>query len=223
MKCIALVKSTQKACEKTAVAGTSHCKTHLPKQPKPDTYTEDILRRRFAMHKRSVEEDIAFQKETGVKFRQRSIPEDISENMVKFVIHNHLHDTTSRWTDVKGDLYSDKEGREEVKCFTSNGPLSFTPTSDWDVIYFLDAQKWLEDEFVLFRVPLKRDSEVWKTIKGNKSATFAEQSANGRRPRGPWKTVLLPHLGEHAQKVFEGSFEDIFTKRPVAEALPEMR
>lgn len=226
MNCTAIVKTTGKACKNMAKKGLSFCGMHIPKEPKPlppDTYTEDILRRRFAMHKRAVEEDIAFQKETGVKFRHRSIPEDISENMVKFVIHNHVGDKTSRWTGVKGDLHSDVEGVEEVKCFTSDGPLSFTPKSNWDVIYFQDARRWLTDGvFVVFRVALKRDSDIWKTIKGKRSATFADQSADGRRPRGNWETVLLPHLGEHAQKVFEGTFEDVF-KPPVAKALPETR
>jgi hypothetical protein len=223
MKCTAFIRSTGQACKNTAKKDTSFCGIHKVKPPKPvapDTYTEEILRRRFAIHKRHVEEDIAFQAETGLKFRLHAIPEDISENIIKFAIHNYVGDTTSRWNCDKGDLVSEKEGVQECKCFTSDGPLSFTPTSEWDVIYFLDARKWLENTFTLFRVPLRRDSETWKGLKVKKDATFADQTAQGRRPRGGWESVLHPQLGVNAQKVFEGSFEDIFTKAP-AEALAD--
>jgi hypothetical protein len=43
-----------------------------------------------------------------------------------------------------------KRGFQECKCFTSDGPLSFTPSSNWDVIYFLDARDWLNDNFILY-------------------------------------------------------------------------
>lgn len=215
MKCLASAKASGEACGRKLWKDTSFCWGHrgLTKKPvETDTYTEDILRRRFMIHKRHVEEDMAFQAETGLKFRLHAIPEDISENIVKFVIHNRLGDTTSRWNCDKGDLVSEKEGVQECKCFTSDGPLSFTPTSNWDVIYFLDARKWLENSFTLFRVPLRRDSEIWKGLKVKKDATFADQTAQGRRPRGAWEAVLFPQLGVNAQKVFEGSFEDVFTK-----------
>ena len=137
-----------------------------------------------------------------------SIPEDISENIVKEILHNKLGDPTSTWN-CKGDLLSQREGTQECKCFTSDGPLSFTPSSDWDVIYFLDGTKWEDNKFTLWRIPLKRTSDEWKKIEMSKSQTFEDQANQGRRPRISWNR-LHAQLPSHCTKVFEGTFDDIF-------------
>lgn len=173
-----------------------------------DNYTESVLRTQYALHKEYVKGRMASGKALKVKFRLPSIPEDISENIVKFIIHKN-GDKTSTWN-CEGDLKSTVEGKQECKCFTSNGPLSFSPSSEWDVIYFLDARKWLEDKFVLFRIQLRRDSDNWKRIKMSSTQTFEDQCKQGRRPRMPWEHILKNIPGS-CDKVFEGSFEDIFT------------
>lgn len=173
-----------------------------------DNYSKEILQEQFTIHREYVKSRISSGERLGIKFRLPSIPEDISENIIKFIIRNKLGDPTSRW-DCKGDLLSIKEGKQECKCFTSDGPPSFTPTSEWDVIYFLDARKWLENKFVLFRVSLKRTSVEWQSIKVNRRQTFAEQCEQGRRPRITWDS-LYPQIRERVEKMFEGSFEDIF-------------
>ena len=50
-----------------------------------------------------------------------SIPEDISENLIKFMIHKY-GDISSNWSCKTGDLLSSIEGKQECKCFTSDGP-----------------------------------------------------------------------------------------------------
>lgn len=105
-----------------------------------DTYSDELLKEQFELHKSYVNGRINTTIQIGVKIRLPSIPEDISENIIKNIIRNKLNDKTSRWDCKQGDLESKKEGKQECKCFTSNGPLSFTPSSDWDVIYFLDAR-----------------------------------------------------------------------------------
>jgi hypothetical protein len=175
-----------------------------------DTYTKEILKQQYALHKTYVEGRITTTTKTGVKVRLPSIPEDISENIVKQIIHNKLNDKTSRWDCKKGDLQSQKEGKQECKCFTSDGPPSFTPSSEWDIIYFLDARNWLNNKFILWRIPLKRTSNEWKNIKVNKTQTFEDQTKQGRRPRITWET-LKPQIEPHCTKVYEGTFEDIFT------------
>ncbi len=172
-------------------------------------YTKELLKEQYLLHKNYVKGRIDTTIKIGIKVRLPAIPEDISENIIKQIINNKLNDPTSSWNCKNGDLYSTKEGKQECKCFTSDGPISFTPTSEWDVIYFLDSRKWLNDEFVLYRVPLKRTSEEWKIIKINKLQTFEEQSAQKRRPRIGWDN-LKPQLKNHCIKVFEGTFEDIF-------------
>lgn len=189
--------------------------------PKDDNYTADILKIQYNLHKTYVVGRIQSIADLKIKVRLPSIPEDISENLVKFIIQNKLNDTTSKWKKgntkkkLPGDLFSDREGVQECKCFTSDGPPSFTPSSDWDVIYFLDARDWLNDTFVLYRIPLKRTSNEWKNIQVNTFETFGQHCEQGRRPRITWEK-LYPQISSHCRKVFEGSFNDIFTPNEVA-------
>jgi hypothetical protein len=180
-----------------------------------DNYTSDILKIQYKLHKDYVSGRIQSSKDLKIKFRLPSIPEDISENIVKFILHNKWNDKTSSW-DCKGDLMSKKEGKQECKCFTSDGPPSFTPSSEWDVIYFLDARQWLNDKFTLYRIPLKRTSEEWKNIKVSKSETFEQQANQGRRPRITWES-LYPQISTHCTKIYEGTFEGIFTAHEAME------
>lgn len=189
--------------------------THTKVEIREDTYTKELLKDQYNIHKSYVNGRIDTTKKIGISVRLPCIPEDISENIIKFVIHNHLDDKTSRWDCKKGDLLSTKEGIQECKCFTSDGPLSFTPSSEWDVIYFLDARSWLTDLFILYRIPLKRSSPEWKSIRVNKSQTFEDQSKQGRRPRITWES-LYPQINAYCSKVYEGSFDNIFT--PLQEA-----
>jgi predicted GIY-YIG superfamily endonuclease len=179
------------------------------KKDNHDTYTDVLLKEQYTLHKEYVKGRINTTKKIGVKVRLPSIPEDISENIVKNIIRNKLDDTTSTWDCEKGDLHSQKEGKQECKCFTSDGPPSFTPSSDWDVLYFLDARRWLDDKFILYRIPLKRTSTEWKSIKVSKTQTFEDQSKQGRRPRITWES-LQPQIKEYCTKVYEGTFNDIF-------------
>ena len=121
-------------------------------------------------------------------------------------------DKTSNWNCKGGDLLSKKEDKQECKCFTSDGPPSFTPSSDWDVIYFLDARKWLyHNTFIIYKINLKRTADEWKNIKVNKKHTFNDQCNQGRRPRIIWDS-LYPQISTFCEKIFEGVFDDLFTK-----------
>jgi hypothetical protein len=175
-----------------------------------DRYTEELLKEQYNLHKSYVIGRIETIKITNVKVRLPCIPEDISENIIKYIIHSKLNDKTSTWDCAKGDLQSQKEGNQECKCFTSNGPASFTPTSDWDVIYFLDARNWLNDIFILYRIELKRTSNEWKNIKVSKAQTFDDQCKQGRRPRITWES-LYPQIENYCMKVYEGNLEDIYS------------
>jgi hypothetical protein len=166
-------------------------------------------------HKRYVNEILKIIEETSSSIRLPNMPEDISENIVKFVIRYWLGDTTCTWAKcmgkTAGDLVSDTERIQEVKCFTSDGPNSYGPTAKHDVIYMLDAREWLSDKFVVWRVALSNTSPEWKSVKMNKKKgeTHEDQSGQGRRPRISWHE-LYPQVKDHCTKVFEGKFEDIF-------------
>ena len=177
-----------------------------------DLYTESVLLCQYKYHKDYIHNRIKSGQELGIKFRFPSIPEDISENIIKFMIHKN-GDTSSRWRDRStgdtGDLVSDIEGKQECKSFTSNGPLSFTPTSDWGVLYFLDAREWLDDRYVLYRIGLKRTSKEWQNIKVSKTQTIGDQCRQGRRPRICWNS-LYSQIPDLCEKIYDGNFSDIF-------------
>lgn len=157
-------------------------------------------------------------RQSGVTIRLPTMPEHISENLVKFIIHKN-GDHSSTWNCSKGDLFSAREGKQECKCFTSDGPSSFTPSSEWDAIYFLDAREWLADHIVLWRVGLKKSDPAWQAVKVNKNQTFGDQATAKRRPRIGWKD-LYPQISEFCTKIYDGSFDGVFT-RPGAEQVAE--
>ena len=176
-----------------------------------DLYTEDKLRNNLRIHKNYINELIS--ENHDIDIRKPNFPEHISENIIKFTIQNKRGDKTSTWN-CKGDLLSKIEGKQECKAFTSKGPISFTPSSKWDCIYFLDARNWLKDQYVLYRVPLTIDSEEWKGIKVNNLKTFEDHSKQGRRPRIGWVS-LYPQILKHCEKIYEGTFENIFIEETV--------
>lgn len=180
--------------------------------PVIDSYTKNVLQEQFYLHKDYVSKRKESATRLGISFRHSGIPEDISENMIKYIIHRN-GDVSSKWN-CKGDLLSVKEGIQECKCFTSDGPCSFTPSSEWDVIYFLDARKWLNDKFILYKISLKMSSEEWKKIKVSKLQTIDDQCKQGRRPRITWNS-LQPQISEFCENIFEGSFSDIFKEEIV--------
>jgi len=191
---------------KNNMRAISKSKTKKIAESTVDMYTKEILKQQYEMHKNYVLSRKNSSNILNIQFRLPCIPEDISENMIKFIIQK-TGDNTCTWN-CKGDLLSSIEGKQECKCFTSTGPISFTPSSEWDSIYFLDATEWLNDYFKLYKFPYKRTSDEWKNIKVNKNQTFEDQSLQGRRPRVNWHG-LYPQIKEKCCLVFEGSFEDI--------------
>jgi hypothetical protein len=83
------------------------------------------------------------------------IPEDISENIVKQIIRNKLNDSTSSWNCKRG-LYS-QEGFKNVNVYERRTSFVHS-SSNWDVIYFLDARDWLNDNFILYN-PITKNNE----------------------------------------------------------------
>ena len=66
---------------------------------------------------------------------------------------------------------------------------------------------------MLYRIPLKRTSDEWKNIQINKKQTFDDQCTQGRRPRMSFANLQI-QISDHCNKVYEGSFDEIFI--PVA-------
>ena len=181
-----------------------------------DKYTHTILRKRYMMYRESYNNTAEIIKTTGLPIRHQNPPEDITENIAKFIIKNYDNDPSCKWAKsigVTGDIYSEKytiESPAEIKALTSDGPSSFGPDKKFSVIYFLDMRKWLDDIFILWRVNLTSESSEWKELKMNKTQTFEQQCKQGRRPHIAWDKIY-PQISNHCIKVFQGTFEGIFT------------
>ena len=55
-----------------------------------EKYTKELLQKQYILHLEYVNGRIDTTKKIGVKVRLPSIPEDISENIIKQIIHNIL-------------------------------------------------------------------------------------------------------------------------------------
>jgi len=131
----------------------------IKRKPKlNDKYSEEILINRFKNFKNMYISDEELIK-NGLPIRHQNPPEDITENITKFIIRKYENDNSCVWckcVDKKfgltGDLYSnkyDKNAPIEVKSFTSNGPSQFGPDKKFGVLYFLDIRKFLNNEIIL--------------------------------------------------------------------------
>lgn len=165
-------------------------------------------------------EDNEFITRTGLPIRRSNPPEDITENIVKTILCMHTSDTGVVWCkgigkDLSGDCWSSHNKFLEVKAFTSVGPSSFGPKKKFNKIYFLDLQRWLEDQLTLWEVNLSNESLEWKGIKMNKEETHETQADDGRRPHISWAKIkedLEEKAPGKVSKIYEGTFEGIFMR-----------
>jgi hypothetical protein len=183
-----------------------------------DKYNKEILIKRFNNFKNMYIYDQELIN-NGLKIRHQNTPEDITENITKFIIRKYENDLSCVWCKgidkkfgLKGDLYSNKYDKLtpiEVKSFTSDGPSQFGPDKKFGVLYFLDLRKWVNNEIILWKVNLNYLSDKFKNIKVNKKQTMEEQFLQGRRPHISWDS-LYPQICELSEKIYEGTFENIF-------------
>lgn len=173
-------------------------------------YTLDILKKQYIIHKSYVFNRKKSSELLKIKFRLPNFPEDISENIIKFILHKK-GDTTSDWNCERGDLFSKIEGKQECKSFSSNGPSSFSPSSQWDTLYFLDAVKWMDNKFVLYRINLPSSSENWKNVRITKKETFGQLCEKKIRPRIVW-SKLYPQISDFCEKIFDGNIFEILNE-----------
>ena len=183
-----------------------------------DNYTQELLIRRFTHFKNMYISDEELIK-GGLKIRHQNTPEDITENIAKFVIRKYENDNSCVWckgVDKKygliGDLFSNKYDKTtpiEVKSFTSNGPSQFGPGKKFGVLYFLDLRQWLHNKIVLWKVNLNDLSDEFKNIKVSIKQTMGEQLLEVRRPHISWDKIY-PQISDFCEKIYEGTFENIF-------------
>lgn len=144
--------------------------------------------------------------------RAPNFPEEISESIVRILI-NEKENILCKVNEKSGDLVkiiNGKRKKVEVKCFCSKGPSSFSPSSSWDELYFLDAINFKEFNFKLYRVSLCRDDDIFLNIKVNSTCSFKDQCSQGRRPRIGFYN-LKPQLPDsYVDLIFDGNIKDFF-------------
>ncbi len=123
-----------------------------------------------------------------------NLPEGISESA--FCIEMNTVRTTSsiQGANSSWDCYDlDRDKRIQVKaCSVLPDLTSFGPNSQWDEIYFLDFYRegrW-DGTFGIYQI----DTQMIYSHQVNRSQTFAEQQAQGRRPRfSIYNDIIIPN------------------------------
>lgn len=170
-----------------------------------DPFTREALQVHFELFKAHALGIYEANRRFGLDVKLPNFPEAISENLIKFILHDHGDPTIRRKKtgQGRGDLISQKQGRIECKAFASTGPTSFGSKQEWDVLYVLDAQKFIDDRFVLYKIGLPKNSDAWKSVYVSQKRTFDDFGKE--RPRMRW-SALYPQIKEHTSVVFDGIF-----------------
>ena len=184
---------------------------HLKKSN--DNYTFTILNRCIDKYI----SDLKFNEEINLlmskkKRRNENFPSDISENIVKLVIFI-TYGIMPCWDTKKGDIIIDKNNifrQIEVKGFISNGPSSFGPKEEWDLLYFVDGQEVTNKKFKVYEVKLSNKNEIFRNINISKKETYGDIADKGKRPRGSFYTIFEPALkDEHCRIIFDGHISEL--------------
>lgn len=138
------------------------------------------------------------------KNRLPNFPEDVSENIVKFIINDKLKISSTK--SMLGCDLVYKNEKYEIKCFSSSGPSSFVPKERWDKLFFLDATNFVDKKFKLYQINLSSDDEIWKNIKVNKFQTYEEQCTQGRRPHICFNLIKKQLSKDYIKCIFNGIF-----------------
>lgn len=152
------------------------------KQTQKDESEIEIMREYYACYQRMCELSGKLKTIYG-KGRKPNFPEFISEFLARTI-------TAGAIKAKVGDLDLEEDGKTyklEVKCFASDGPISFGPTEKWDRICLLDARKhgWITAHFH----NIANTDSVWQNIRVSKKETYKAQCISGRRPRIGYKSL----------------------------------
>lgn len=115
------------------------------------------------------------------KIRLPNFPECISEYVAYRSIQTFIYPEV-RFSGKKesGDLiYGNK--KLEVKCFSSKGPISFSPVAKCSEFYIIDMTN--QPVYKIYRLSYSNKDKRWLNLKMNKNQTFEYQIKSGRRPR----------------------------------------
>lgn len=153
----------------------------------------------------------------GKEPRSPNFPEHISEPLVAYIIKKKEKEecVPSQY----GDLYKpDINAKIEVKAFSSDGPISFGSTENWNQIYFLDLRKLKcidTGEIICHKLSISNKEVEWRDMKITKSKTFenaCEKSLHGvpTRPRIGFKFLERQEIWKKSKEIFRGTIKELF-------------
>jgi len=146
------------------------------------------------------------------KIRHSNFYSEISENIAKFAYYKkHPDKGLPTWNSVKGDLELG-EKQLEVKGFMSDGPSSFGPTEDWDVILFVDCKGFESKNFKVYEINLSNKSDAWRDIKISGSLFDASNVPCLPENIDSLKAKALRDLCEKRGLTKAGNKQDLLTK-----------
>lgn len=192
----------------------------LPKVPKVDMSYEYLgiyidIQRTYCIE--CIEFNKKLESSNNPLERLPNIPSGVSENVTLQVLQKRGDNSCTRITQT-GDLFSKKDGKIEIKCFSSIGPSSFGPKCTWNIICFVDATEWLDNKYIIYRLNLSNSTDEWQNVKMNQEETFGDKCEKGQRPRMAWENIRKQIDPRHIEIIFDGSFEDIVKIEPLSEA-----
>ncbi len=136
------------------------------------------------------------------KIRLPNFPSEVSEQIVRLILEKR-DGSPITWKPKTGDL-ADSAGRKlEVKCFSSSGPSSFGPTTQWQKLYFLDATRAADLHFKCYEINLTRD-QFAPLVKINESETFEMQCHRNVRPHIKFAKLAPQLTDEQLKLIFDG-------------------
>lgn len=141
------------------------------------------------------------------KIRNQNFPSEISENIVKFVLCKKYKVMPS-WDTNEGDL-TILNKKIEVKGFMSTGPLSFGPSENWSLLYFVNAIDFQKKNFKIYEIKLSNNDTLWSNIKINKNESYKDQCNQGRRPRLSFD-ILQKQMKDYCKLIFDGNIKDLY-------------
>ena len=136
----------------------------------------------------------------GFKGRGLNVPDVFSEalyciffNAVRTNGTAHSYDAVDRVTG---------EGIQVKSASIKNDCTSFGPTSTWDRLYFMDFAPYGEIDGNIWVYEIDSDDIYGQVLNSSKGETFADQQAQGRRPRFSIQNrIIRPYGLEPVKKI----------------------
>lgn len=145
---------------------------------------------------------------TKKKIRFPNFPSEISENIVKFCLKKK-YNSNPTWDTKSGDLI-DGNFKIEVKGFSSNGPISFGPSEDWDILYFANCKEYQNKYFEIYEIKLSNKDTKFRNIQLTLESTFGEiADANQRGRLRACFTKFEKELKKNCVLIFKGYIDEL--------------